>query len=91
MEMTIVPPVELDPDTVGELAERLAEAAQDDDVVVDFGAVTFCDSSGIRELVIAYRRQREGGGSLQVVNISDVVRRTFDIAGVSDRFLLDVG
>jgi anti-anti-sigma factor len=87
-EVTVVPPVEIDPETAESFGAALAEAAADgDDVRVDFGGVTFCDSSGIKELVIAYKRQTESGGSLQVVNVSDRVRRLFDIAGLTDRFV----
>jgi stage II sporulation protein AA (anti-sigma F factor antagonist) len=83
----IVPPDEIDPTTSDGFGADLAGAAMGDDIVVEFAGVTFCDSSGIRELVVAYKRQSEGGGSLQVVNASDRVRRVFDIAGITDRLL----
>ena len=86
-DVTIVPPAEIDPTTADGFGAGLAEVAADDDVVVDFADVTFCDSSGIRELVIGFKRQTDGGGSLRVVNASERVRRVFDIAGLSDRLL----
>jgi anti-sigma B factor antagonist len=88
-EVTVVPPEEIDPETAEAFGTELAGPAPDDDVVVDFATVTFCDSSGIKELVVAYKRQTEGGGSLRLINVSDRVRRIFDIAGLTDRFLPD--
>jgi anti-sigma B factor antagonist len=86
-DVTVVPPPEIDPTTADGFGAELARATAADTVVVDFADVTFCDSSGIRELVIAYKRQGDAGGSLRVVNASERVRRVFDIAGLTDRLL----
>jgi anti-sigma B factor antagonist len=86
-EVRVVPPAEIDPTTAAAFGAALAEATATDDVVVDFGEVTFCDSSGIRELVIAYQRQLAGGGSLRLVGVSERVRRVFDISGLTERLI----
>jgi anti-anti-sigma factor len=86
-EVLVTPPEEIDPDTVEVFGAELAAAAPDDTILVDFADVAFCDSSGIRELILAYLRQQEGGGSVRVVNASERMRRVFDVAGVTERFL----
>jgi anti-anti-sigma factor len=86
-EVLVTPPEEIDPGCAEAFGEALAAAAPDDSLVVDFADVAFCDSSGIRELILAYLRQQEGGGSVRLINVSDRMRRVFDVAGVTERFL----
>ena len=86
-EVLVTPPEEIDPGSAEAFGAQLAAAAPDETIVVDFADVTFCDSSGIRELILAYLRQQEGGGSVRLVNVSERMRRVFDVAGVTERFL----
>ena len=80
----IVPPNELDPVSAPRFAAMLESVEPTDHVEVDFESVRFCDSSGLRQLLIAHRRQQAGGGSLRVVNVPSNVQRVFDVSGVSE-------
>ncbi|WP_426574558.1 STAS domain-containing protein [Aquihabitans sp. McL0605] len=52
-------------------------------VVLDLGAVTFMDSSGLRVIAVALRRAREHDRPFTVAPASDAVQRIFDITGVT--------
>jgi anti-anti-sigma factor len=51
-------------------------------VVVDLGAVTFLDSSGLHALVTAHHAALERGGRLCVVNACGMVAQVLDLTGV---------
>jgi anti-sigma B factor antagonist len=89
--MRIIPPRELDPATAPELEAELAAVEADADVVLDFAGVEFCDSSGLRVLVDAYKRLDDAGGSLRVVHVRPNVRRVFEVTGLVDRLIADPG
>lgn len=80
----IVPPHELDPVSAPAFGRMLDRVGADEEVEVDFTDVRFCDSSGLRQLLIAHRRQQSAGGSLRVVNVQPGVQRVFDISGVGE-------
>jgi anti-anti-sigma factor len=61
---------------------RRAEASQDL-IVLDLRDVSFMDSTGIRTLVAADRRNRERGAALVVVQGSRQVRRLFELSGLA--------
>ena len=48
-------------------------------VVADMSGTRFCDSSGVRELVLAHQRARASGTSFRVVVGPGEVRRVLDI------------
>jgi anti-anti-sigma factor len=58
-------------------------------VRLDLARVTFLDSSGIAVLVRAHQRCREAGQTLEVRNTLAPVRRTLELTGLSDLFLVD--
>jgi anti-sigma B factor antagonist len=51
-------------------------------VVVDLGAVTFLDSSGVHALITAHHAALARGGRLSVVNAGGVVAHVLDLTGV---------
>lgn len=51
-------------------------------VVLDLGAVPFCDSSGLRVLVAAHRRLARAGGRLEVVGALPPVERVLRVTGL---------
>jgi anti-sigma B factor antagonist len=51
-------------------------------VLVDLGAVTFLDSSGVHALVTAYRAALDRGRRLNIVNASGMVAHVLAITGV---------
>ncbi len=85
-ELTIGLRGELDHHSAREVVtamERAADAALPSSLVMDFGGVTFMDSSGIAVVMRAERRMCALGGSLVLVNVPQQARRVFDAAGIS--------
>jgi len=71
--------------------ERELEAAQVDPsrtVILDLRGVTFIDSTGIRVLLGADERAREGGGRLVVVRGAPAVDRAFEVTQLDQKLEL---
>ena len=75
---------ELDMDTAERFSEatRVAFAAGVPTVLIDLSGLDFIDSSGLRELVVAHRRQHEIGGGVVLRAPSEAIRRVLDIVGL---------
>ena len=67
--------------------ELAIEANPGGPVEVDFGAVTFVDSSGLGVLVAAQRRARVTGGDVSVTSLPAHLRTVFELTGL-DKVLL---
>src|SRR5262249_23031492 len=79
----LTPPGEIDASNAGRLREALVDAVSGHSVViVDMSANTFCDSSGIRALVIGMQRARDADSDLRIVMGGPAVRRIFKVTGV---------
>jgi anti-anti-sigma factor len=87
--VTVIPPVEIDPSTAPLLGAALLEPPDDAHIVVDFSQVVFCDSTGLRELLVGAQRQTNGGGSLRVAGPNESVRRIFEVTGLVGHLLID--
>ena len=80
---------ELDFHTSGPLREQLREMAQDGQrpaVILDLAEVTFCDSSGLNAMVVAYKAIHARGGSLVIACPSQQCQRMLTRTGV-DRYI----
>ena len=53
-------------------------------LVIDLRQLTFMDSSGVREIVLAHRRCVEAGGTVKILPVSGAVKRIVDITGLGD-------
>ncbi len=86
----VVPPAEIDYATAGDLAKQISQAIASGaaTVAIDFEAVTFCDSSGLRVLVQAAKLARASGHGFVVVNPTRSLLRLADILQASE--LLDL-
>jgi len=75
---------ELDMDTAERFSEAtlVAFAAGVPTVLIDLSELDFIDSSGLRELVVAHRRQHEVGGGVVLRSPSQAIRRVLDIVGL---------
>lgn len=69
--------------------ERALDAALPLRLALDFGGVTFMDSSGIAVVMRAHRRMAALGGSLVLVNVPAQAKKVFDAAGISCRVSMD--
>jgi anti-sigma B factor antagonist len=57
-------------------------------VIADMSATEFCDSSGLRQLLIAGDEASRTGGELRVVVRSAAVLRTMHVSGIDTALLL---
>jgi len=74
---------ELDLATVSVLEEALTHHPVDKRIVIDLGACSFLDSSGVRLLATTARRSDESGGRLDLVVADDSgVARVLEITGI---------
>src|SRR5215207_1881894 len=77
---------ELDTATAGLLEDglSLASVMPGDRVVVDFSRLTFMDAAGLRAVVAAHeRRVAAGTGGLVIRGASGIVRRVFELTGLT--------
>jgi hypothetical protein len=51
-------------------------------IVVDFGQVSFCDSSSIESLDRAYGAASDAGIILRLLNLQPIVRQVLDLVGI---------
>ncbi|MEP7111781.1 MAG: STAS domain-containing protein [Ilumatobacteraceae bacterium] len=58
-------------------------------VTVDVGGVSFMDSSGLRVLLEAATRARDGGGDLIIVHSTPGITRLVEISGLGEQLRLD--
>ena len=65
--------------------ERALDAAVPMQLMLDFGGVTFMDSSGIAVAMRAHRHMAALGGSIALVNVPAQAKKVFDAAGVPCR------
>lgn len=79
---------QIDSHTATGFNDVLVELPADQTVTVDLAAVTFIDSSGLRVLVRAEKRQAAGGGGLTIANPSAPVRRLLEITGLASELTI---
>lgn len=84
---------ELDYATAPLLQETLIEALNKNaqNIDLDFCAVTFFDSEGLKVIIRAYKTIQDRGGSLNVLGCNKYVARTFEILGLDKHFGITPG
>ncbi|MFS1302024.1 STAS domain-containing protein [Streptosporangium longisporum] len=66
--------------------DKAWEAGTPSMVVVDVGEITFCDSTGVAQLVQVLRRSRSQGFGLALVGLHGVLERILTITGLRSSF-----
>jgi anti-anti-sigma factor len=79
---------DIDLSTVNEIGACLVPLAGQR-VRLDFGAVTFMDSTGIRVLIEAQHRAETDGGELVLCRVQPAQMRVLEITGLAHRFEFD--
>jgi anti-sigma B factor antagonist len=79
---------EIDAHTAPTLAAAMAELPAGV-VAVDVAGVSFMDSSGLRVLIEAATRARQGGGDLIIVHSTPGIARLVEISGLRGQLRLD--
>lgn len=84
---------ELDVSTAESFADaaRLAHAHGTPTIVLDLSGLEFIDSSGLRQFVVALKRQREVGGDVVLRAPTDRTRRVLEIVGLANIFTIHAG
>ena len=76
---------EIDHDSAAKIRSRVDGMAQElkpHTLRLDFGGVSFMDSSGVGLVMGRYRQMKLLGGALQVTNYSDSIYRIFAMSGL---------
>ena len=83
--LTVIPEGRIDSQTAPELEKKifgnLGDAAQ---LMVDLSRVSYISSAGLRVLLGCAHAMDDRRGGIRTVNVSDTVRKTFDITGFLD-------
>lgn len=82
----VVPPAEIDYGSADGLVADLTEAFSSgaDAVAVDFSAVTFCDSTGLRVLIYAAKHARAAGVGFVIQQPTQRLLLLADLLGAAD-------
>ena len=82
--------VEINEEIDHHVAEKIRRKVDDEitrhmprKTIFDFSRVTFMDSAGIGMLIGRYKMMKLIGGSLEIVNISQTVRRILEMSGIN--------
>lgn len=90
--IVIVAPVgRLDSTTSPELDARLLalDATGHHRLVVDFGAVDYISSAGLRVLLMTARRVKDRRGGLALCRLGETVQQVFELAGFLPLFAIE--
>ena len=60
-------------------------------LTMDFGGVTFMDSSGIAVVLRGWQRMRELGGQMHLTHVAAQPRKVFEAAGVGRMMTINAG
>jgi len=78
----------LDTAAAADFAAALEGVAPASALTLDFSALDFIASSGLRALVTANKRAVAAGGSIVLTGLNDVVADVFDVTGLDEVFAI---
>lgn len=67
----------LDTQSSPELAGEIRELSDPESLILDFEKLEYISSSGLREVVSAYKKMKSVGGDFAVINVSSEVMDVF--------------
>lgn len=71
----------LDTQSSPELGKAVRELSDIKNLVFDFGKLEYISSSGLREVVSAYKRMKTEGGTFSVIHVNSEVMDVFRLTG----------
>lgn len=74
----------LDTNTAPQLEEALAGLDPAGSLLLDFGALSYLSSAGLRVLLAAHKRFAKSGGGLTIRRANESVLDVFEMTGFSD-------
>ena len=75
----------LDVESSPELGAYVKELPETDELVFDFEKLEYISSSGIREVVAAFRSQKSKGLAFRVIHVSPDVMDVFSMTGIDKK------
>lgn len=75
----------LDTQSAPQLGEAVGELDGISSLVLDFDALEYISSSGLREIISASRKISALGGSFSIINASDEVMDVFSMTGLNKK------
>ncbi len=75
----------LDTQSAPQLGEAVGELDGINSLILDFDALEYISSSGLREILSASRKLSAAGGSFSVINVSNEVMDVFLMTGFSKK------
>ncbi len=75
----------LDTQSAPQLGEAVGELDGINNLILDFDALEYISSSGLREILSASRKLSAAGGSFSVINVSNEVMDVFLMTGFSKK------
>lgn len=75
----------LDVESSPQLADAVNELEKTKNLVFDFEQIEYISSSGVRELVNAYRIQKENEGTFSVINVCPEVMDVLSLTGIDKK------
>ena len=80
----------IDTVTAPELDSKLQENISDvKDLVLDFAAVDYISSAGLRVILMANQQLEDADGTMTIKNANDDVRDVFEITGFADILVIE--
>ncbi len=71
----------LDTQSSPELGKEIEALSDVESLVLDFEKLEYISSSGLREVVSAYKRMKDAGGTFSIVGVSSEVMDVFRLTG----------
>lgn len=87
-KVTVVLEGWLDTQAAPELGAFMQEVGVCDDLVFDFDGVEYMASSGLREVVSAYKKQNDAGKTFSVINVNDEIMSVFSLTKVNQKITI---
>ncbi len=75
----------LDVETTPELHTYMETLPVSKELYFDFSKLEYISSAGVREVVAAYRRQKEGNGVFALINVNKDVMDVFSMTGLNKK------
>ena len=75
----------LDTQSSPELGKEIKSLSNINELVLDFEKLDYISSSGLREVVSAYKKMKSGNGTFSVINVSSEVMDVFKLTGFDEK------
>lgn len=80
----------LDTQSSPELGKEINSLSDIKNLILDFENLEYISSSGLREVVSAYKKMKENGGEFSIINVSSEVMDVFKLTGFDKRLDIKV-